>query len=144
MTAIPEKFGAGGVGIHSPGYPGGDGKGGTGVDPGAHTDAVDDGGGDGGWYGGGGGGGYGGGGGGGAQSGGGGGGSFGPDGTTYASAGNGGPAGAEGENGSIEITFDEITDPTSKDECKKGGWEAFGFSNQGQCIRFVNTGKDSR
>jgi hypothetical protein len=34
--------------------------------------------------------------------------------------------------------------PQSKDECKKGGWEAFGFENQGQCIRYVNTGKDSR
>lgn len=34
--------------------------------------------------------------------------------------------------------------PTSIDECKKGGWEDFGFRNQGQCIRFVNTGQDSR
>jgi hypothetical protein len=32
----------------------------------------------------------------------------------------------------------------SKNECKKRGWEAFGFRNQGQCIRFVNTGQDSR
>lgn len=38
----------------------------------------------------------------------------------------------------------EPNDPTSMDECKKGGWEDFGFKNQGQCIRFVNTGKDSR
>ncbi|MBU0767139.1 hypothetical protein KKF55_05185 [Patescibacteria group bacterium] len=36
------------------------------------------------------------------------------------------------------------TDPVEKAECKKGGWEDFGFRNQGQCIRFVNTGKDSR
>ena len=35
-------------------------------------------------------------------------------------------------------------DPTSKNDCKKGGWETFGFRNQGQCIKFVNTGKDSR
>ena len=35
-------------------------------------------------------------------------------------------------------------DPTNKDQCKKGGWQVFGFRNQGQCIRFVNTGKDSR
>lgn len=35
-------------------------------------------------------------------------------------------------------------DPTTKDQCKKGGWEAFGFKNQGQCVRFVETGKDSR
>ncbi len=34
-------------------------------------------------------------------------------------------------------------DPTNKDECKNGGWEAFAFRNQEQCIRFVNTGKDS-
>lgn len=34
--------------------------------------------------------------------------------------------------------------PTEKSECKKGGWQDFGFKNQGQCIRFVNTGKDSR
>jgi len=33
---------------------------------------------------------------------------------------------------------------TDKGQCKKGGWEDFGFRNQGQCIRFVNTGKDSR
>jgi hypothetical protein len=35
-------------------------------------------------------------------------------------------------------------DPTTKDDCKNGGWELFGFRNQGQCIRFVNTGQDSR
>jgi hypothetical protein len=35
-------------------------------------------------------------------------------------------------------------DPVTKDDCKKGGWEAFGFRNQGQCIRFIETGKDSR
>jgi hypothetical protein len=32
----------------------------------------------------------------------------------------------------------------SKDQCKNGGWEDFGFRNQGQCVRFVETGKDSR
>lgn len=35
-------------------------------------------------------------------------------------------------------------DPEVKDDCKKGGWEDYGFKNQGQCIKFVNTGKDSR
>ncbi len=35
-------------------------------------------------------------------------------------------------------------DPAGKDACKKGGWEAFGFKNQGQCVRFIETGKDSR
>lgn len=34
--------------------------------------------------------------------------------------------------------------PTDKNECKQGGWENYGFKNQGQCVRFVNTGKDSR
>jgi hypothetical protein len=28
--------------------------------------------------------------------------------------------------------------------CKRGGWKTFGFRNQGQCTRFVNTGIDSR
>lgn len=32
----------------------------------------------------------------------------------------------------------------SKDQCKDGSWEAAGFKNQGQCVRFVNTGQDSR
>lgn len=35
-------------------------------------------------------------------------------------------------------------DPETKDECMKGGWIDFGFPNQGQCVRFVETGKDSR
>ena len=31
--------------------------------------------------------------------------------------------------------------PTSKDECKKGGWQSFGvFKNQGDCVSFVATG----
>ena len=34
--------------------------------------------------------------------------------------------------------------PARTDQCKMNGWTAFGFSNQGQCIRFVNTGQDSR
>ena len=34
--------------------------------------------------------------------------------------------------------------PTDENECKEGRWEAFGFKNQGQCVRFVRTGKDSR
>lgn len=32
----------------------------------------------------------------------------------------------------------------SKDTCKDDGWEEHGFRNQGQCIRYVNTGEDSR
>ena len=38
----------------------------------------------------------------------------------------------------------EVNNPTTKDDCKNGKWEDFDFKNQGQCIRFVNTGKDSR
>jgi hypothetical protein len=30
--------------------------------------------------------------------------------------------------------------PTSKEQCKHGGWQQFGFKNQGQCIAFVNHG----
>lgn len=32
----------------------------------------------------------------------------------------------------------------SKEMCKENGFADFGFRNQGQCIRFVNTGRDSR
>lgn len=34
--------------------------------------------------------------------------------------------------------------PQTKEDCKKGDWESYNFENQGQCIRYVNTGKDSR
>jgi hypothetical protein len=31
--------------------------------------------------------------------------------------------------------------PTSKDQCKKGGWRTYGiFKNQGDCVSFVATG----
>jgi hypothetical protein len=29
-------------------------------------------------------------------------------------------------------------DPTSKLECKKGGYKEFGLTNQGRCIKAVN------
>ena len=29
-------------------------------------------------------------------------------------------------------------------DCKEGGWVTLGFSNQGLCMQYVNTGKDSR
>jgi hypothetical protein len=32
----------------------------------------------------------------------------------------------------------------SKFECMNGAWKNFGFRNQGQCIRFLETGHDSR
>ena len=41
-----------------------------------------------------------------------------------------------------EIEVDSCA--VTKDMCKQGGWENLGFSNQGQCIRYVNTGQDSR
>lgn len=51
--------------------------------------------------------------------------------TTY------GPGSANwlGEFSSLVIMRDG---PTSKDQCKGGGWKAFGFKNQGQCIKYVN------
>src|SRR5205807_9428170 len=39
----------------------------------------------------------------------------------------------------------QVGPPTSKDQCKNGGWQTFNtprrFKNQGDCIQFVNTGK---
>jgi hypothetical protein len=32
----------------------------------------------------------------------------------------------------------------NKDQCKDGQWQAMGFRNQGQCVRYVETGMDSR
>lgn len=44
---------------------------------------------------------------------------------------------------SVEACSDD-PDPETRGDCKKGGYERYGFKNQGQCIRFVTTGKDSR
>lgn len=41
-------------------------------------------------------------------------------------------------------TQDEPTGPATKADCMKGGWEGFGFRNQGLCVAFVETGKDKR
>ncbi|HVL99399.1 MAG TPA: carboxypeptidase-like regulatory domain-containing protein, partial [Egibacteraceae bacterium] len=35
-------------------------------------------------------------------------------------------------------------DPQTVEDCRDGGWREYGFRNQGQCIRFVRTGQDSR
>ena len=39
----------------------------------------------------------------------------------------------------------QVGPPTSKDQCKDGGWQSFNyprtFMNQGDCIQYVNTGK---
>ena len=37
---------------------------------------------------------------------------------------------------------DAVFQPQTKADCKKGGYEEYGFKNQGQCVRFVQTGKD--
>ncbi len=44
----------------------------------------------------------------------------------------------------VTYDFELANDPADKNDCKKGGWAQYGFRNQGQCIKFVNTGKDSR
>jgi hypothetical protein len=41
-------------------------------------------------------------------------------------------------------SFSVIPDAQSKADCKNNGWSNFGFRNQGLCLQFVNTGKDSR
>lgn len=38
------------------------------------------------------------------------------------------------------VVFDAPPLPTSKDQCKDGGWQSFGvFKNQGDCVSFVAT-----
>ena len=43
--------------------------------------------------------------------------------------------------GDIVVT-DAPPVPTTKGQCKNGGWRSFGsaFQNQGQCVAFVNRG----
>jgi hypothetical protein len=43
-----------------------------------------------------------------------------------------------------DIIIASKPDPETREECMDGGWEGFGFKNLGLCIRFVETGKDSR
>jgi hypothetical protein len=52
--------------------------------------------------------------------------------------------GAEGDERFDWTRFDVLPDAQSKADCNDGGWEAYGFANQGQCVRFIETGKDSR
>jgi hypothetical protein len=35
-------------------------------------------------------------------------------------------------------TIYKYTLPVTNNQCRNGGWQTFGFKNQGQCIRFVN------
>jgi hypothetical protein len=44
------------------------------------------------------------------------------------------------ETGDVVVT-DTLPFPTSKDQCKSGGWRTFGvLRNQGDCVSFVATG----
>lgn len=52
--------------------------------------------------------------------------------------------GAESDERFDWTRFDVLPDAQTKDDCKDGGWADYGFANQGQCIRFIQTGKDSR
>jgi hypothetical protein len=55
---------------------------------------------------------------------------------------SGDPVLADGSDGVITVSGNG---PTSKDDCKNDGWRSFTaprqFKNQGDCIRYVNTGK---
>ena len=45
--------------------------------------------------------------------------------------------------GNVVVT-DSRSLPTSKDQCKKGGWQSYGvFRNQGDCVSFVATGGEN-
>ncbi|UTF55389.1 hypothetical protein [Natronosalvus rutilus] len=53
--------------------------------------------------------------------------------------------GAERDHDFDWVSFGiDACEPESRADCKGGGWKTYGFRNQGQCIRYVNTGKDSR
>jgi hypothetical protein len=41
--------------------------------------------------------------------------------------------------GDVAVT-DSLPAPTNKSECKDGGYERFGFKNQGECVAFVERG----
>jgi hypothetical protein len=48
---------------------------------------------------------------------------------------------ADVARGDITVT-DAPPPPTSKSECRNGGYERFGFKNQGRCIAFVERGAE--
>ena len=52
--------------------------------------------------------------------------------------------GAEADERFDWTRFDVLPDAQTGADCADGGWAAFGFKNQGQCMRFVNGGGDSR
>ena len=49
------------------------------------------------------------------------------------------PAQLELAEGDVAVS-DAPPQPTSKSNCEKGGYERFGFKNQGQCVAFVRRG----
>lgn len=49
--------------------------------------------------------------------------------------------GAESDERFDWTKFEVLPGPQTIKDCQTGGWESYGFSNQGQCIKFVNTGK---
>jgi len=64
---------------------------------------------------------------------------------TLASNPSGIVAGPDGALWFTELSGDKIgriapPAPTSTDQCKHGGWRAFGFRNQGQCVASVRRG----
>jgi hypothetical protein len=52
--------------------------------------------------------------------------------------------GAEADERFDWTRFDLVLDPETKADCKDGGWAGYGFRNQGLCIAFVLTGRDTR
>ena len=52
--------------------------------------------------------------------------------------------GAEADERFDWTRFDLAHHPQAKAECKDGGWAGFGFRNQGLCVAFVETGRDTR
>jgi hypothetical protein len=60
-----------------------------------------------------------------------------PPASTDCSAPVGGPVSGIALTDGRAVVFDAPPLPTSKEQCKDGGWKQFGFKNQGQCIAFV-------
>jgi hypothetical protein len=52
--------------------------------------------------------------------------------------------GAEADERFDWTRFDLVHDPETKADCKDGGWADYGFRNQGLCVAFVETGRDTR
>lgn len=52
--------------------------------------------------------------------------------------------GGEGDERFGWERLDVADDVSDKVTCKSGGWETYGFDSQGQCVRFLTSGKDSR